>query len=107
MFYADDAALVSHTEAHLYSLVDRLSLTISLRMTNIMTQGAGCIPSIGIDSQTTEVVGTSYPGSTIYSPLSLEVEVNIRRHGKTEQEDVSQQSRDRKLKVTCLSWLSY
>jgi hypothetical protein len=53
MLFADDAALVSHTQEGLQCLMDRLSkackefaLTISIKKTEVMAQDAEIPPSI-------------------------------------------------------------
>ena len=86
MLYADDAALVSHTESGLQELMDRLSsackdfgLTISIKKTNIMAQDVEIPPSISINTQTLDCVNTfTYLGSTMSSNLSLDTELNTR-----------------------------
>ena len=86
LLFADDAALVSHTEEGLQQLVDRLShackefgLTISLKKTNVMAQGTEQPPVITVNGHVLEAVDNfTYLGSTISSSLSLEVEVSSR-----------------------------
>ena len=86
MLFADDAAVVSHTEEGLQQLVSRLShackefgLKISLKKMNVMTQDAGHPPPIAIDRYNLEVVENfTYLGSTISNSLSIDVEVNSR-----------------------------
>ena len=86
LLFADDAALISHTEDGLQQLVSRFSrackefgLTISLKKTNIMAQDAGYLPVITINDQNLEVVNTfTYLGSKISSSLSIDEEVNSR-----------------------------
>ena len=85
MLFADDVAVVSHTEG-LQQLVSRLShackefgLKISLKKTNVMAQDAGHPPTIAIDGYNLEVVEHfTYLGSTISNSLSIDVEVNSR-----------------------------
>ena len=86
LLFADDAALVSHTEEGLQQLVSRFSeackefgLTISLKKTNIMRQGTECLPAISIEGNTLDVVEDyTYLGSNISSSLSLEKEIQTR-----------------------------
>ena len=68
LLFADDAALVSHREAGLQSLVNKLSytckefgLTISLKKTNILSQDAETLPVIIIDSTKLEDVESYLP----------------------------------------------
>ena len=85
MLFADDAAVVSHTEG-LQQLVRRLShackesgLKVSLKKTNVMAQDAGHPPTIAIDRYNLEVVENfTYLGSTISNSLSIDIEVNSR-----------------------------
>ena len=85
MLFADDAAVVSHTEG-LQQLVSRLShacnefgLKISLKKMNVMAQDSGHPPTIAIDGYNLEVVENfTYLGSTISNSLSIDVEVNSR-----------------------------
>ena len=84
--FADDAALISHSEEGLQHLVDKLfhackefGLTISLRKTNILAQGAKSPPVITIDNTELEVVDTfTYLGSTVSSSPSLDAEISCR-----------------------------
>ena len=86
MLFADDAALTSHTEDGLQQLVNRLShackefgLTISLKKTNVMAQGADHPPTVAIDGYNLEAVENfTYLGSTISGSLSIDAEVNSR-----------------------------
>ena len=86
MLFADDAALVSHTEAGLQRLVDCLShacnefgLTISLKKTKILTQGTDSPPDISINvTHLEEVDSFTYLGSAISSSLSLDNEISNR-----------------------------
>ena len=83
---ADDAALATHTEAALQRLVDRLAhacsefgLTISLKKTEVMSQGTESPPSIHIgDYHLNPVSQFQYLGSTISFNLSLEPEISAR-----------------------------
>ena len=88
MLFTDDAALTStsHTEDGLQQLVSRLShackefgLTISLKKTNVMAQGADHSPTIAIDGYNLKAVENfTYLGSSISSSLSIDAEVNSR-----------------------------
>ena len=86
LLFADNAALSSHSEEGLQHLVDKLShtckefgLTISLRKTNILAQGAESPPVITIDNTELEVVDTfTYLGSTVSSSTSLDAEISCR-----------------------------
>ena len=86
LLFADNAALTSHSEEGLQHLVDKLShackefgLTISLRKTNFLAQGAGSPPIITIDNVKLEVVDTfTYLGSTASSSPSLDAEISCR-----------------------------
>ena len=89
MLFADDAALVAHTEEALQRMINSFSqaskdfgLTISLKKTNIMAQDTPIAPIIHIDNYNLEVVSEfTYLGSTMSSNLSLEPE-RSRRIGK-------------------------
>ena len=84
MLFADDAALVSHTQEGLYCLMDRLSkackefsLIISVKKTEVMAQNAEIPLSVYTDGSNLSVVDNfKYLGSTISSNLSLDVEIN-------------------------------
>jgi hypothetical protein len=85
MLFADDAALVSHTEAGLQQLVDLFSHAckqfslISIKKTNILAQKADPPPTISIDGSNLEVVDDcKYLGSTISSSLTIDTEINSR-----------------------------
>ena len=86
LLFADDAALTSHSEEGLQHLVDKLSLahkelglTISLRKTNILAQGAESPPVITINNTKLEIVDTfTYLGSTVSSSTSLNAEISFR-----------------------------
>ena len=86
LLFADDAALTSHSEAGLQRLVDKLSaackefgLTISLKKTNIMVQGAESSPSIKIGDTRLDLVDSfTYLGSTMTSSTSLDAEISSR-----------------------------
>ena len=83
---ANDAALATHTEAALQRLVDRLAhacrefgLTISLKKTEVMSQGTESPPSIHIgDYDLNPVSQFQYLGSTIFFNLSLDPEISAR-----------------------------
>ena len=87
LLFADNAALTSHSEKVHQRLVDKLShackefgLTISLRKTNILVQGAESLPVvITIDNMELEIVDTfTYLGSTVFSSTSLDAEISSR-----------------------------
>ena len=86
MLFADDAALVSHTECGLQQLVScfahacqEFGLTISLKKTNVMAQGAATPPNIAIGGYRLEAVENfTYLGSTISGSLSIDTEVSSR-----------------------------
>lgn len=86
MLFADDAAVTTHTQQELQTLMDRFSqackdfgLTISLKKTNVLGQGVEEPPSITIDDYELEVVNQfTYLGSTISSNLSLDTELDKR-----------------------------
>lgn len=86
LLFADDAALSSHTEDGLQKLVDRFAeackefgLTISLKKTQILAQGAEHPPEISIGDHKLEVVDHfTYLGSTVSSCLSIDREINTR-----------------------------
>jgi len=86
LLFADDAALVSHSEAGLQRLVSRLalaceefSLTISLKKTEILGQDVMDNPTIRIGDYNLKVVDEfTYLGATVSSSLSLDIELNKR-----------------------------
>ena len=86
MLFADDAAISSHTQQELQSLMDRFSqackdfgLTISLKKTNVLGQGTESPPIITIDDYELDVVHHfTYLGSTVTDTLSLDVELDKR-----------------------------
>lgn len=88
--FADDAAVASHTHQKIQSLMDHFSqvsedfgMTISLKKTNVLAQGAEAPPAITIDDYKLEVVSQfTHLGSTITSNLSLYTEID-KRTGKT------------------------
>ena len=89
MLFADDAAIATHTQQELQTLMDRFSqackdfgLTISLKKTNVLGQNVEAPPVIGIDNYELDVVHQfTYLGSTISDNLSLDTELD-RRIGK-------------------------
>ena len=86
MLFADDAALVSHTQEGLRCLMDRLSkacqefaLTINIKKAEVMAQDAEIPPLIYIDGSNLSVADNfKYLGSIVSSNLSLDVEMNAR-----------------------------
>jgi len=86
MLFADDAALVSHSEDGLQRLLDRFSnscvlfgLTISLKKTQVMGQATPGPPAMNIKGAELEVVHQfQYLGSTVTDTLSLDAEINKR-----------------------------
>ena len=86
MLFADDAAVATHQEAELQSLMDCFSkackdfgLTISLKKTNVLGQDTPSPPAITIDDYQLEVVHEfTYLGSTIADNLSLDTEIDKR-----------------------------
>ena len=86
MLFADDAALVAHSQEQLQRLIDQFSractdfsLTISLKKTNVMGQGVENPPSISISDYELEAVHQfTYLGSTITDNLCLDPEIGRR-----------------------------
>lgn len=86
MLFADDAAIVAHTEKGLQTLMDKFSkaskefgLTVSIKKTNVLVQGTDVEPKIKVDDQILDVVHNfTYLGSTISDDLSLSSEINKR-----------------------------
>ena len=86
MPFADDAAVATHQESELQSLMDRFSrackdfgLTISLKKTEVLGQDVPTPPVITIDDYELNVVDRfTYLGSTITNNLSLDVEIDKR-----------------------------
>ena len=86
LLFADDAALVAHTEEELQSMMDKISsactafgLTISIKKTNIMAQGTDTQPEVTIGDNKLDVVQDfTYLGSTMSDDLSLDKELNRR-----------------------------
>ena len=89
ILFADDAALVAHTEDALQRMADQFTdackqfgLTISIKKTNVCVQDVRIPPSLKIDGITLEAVENfTYLGSTVNNSLSLDVELD-RRLGK-------------------------
>ena len=90
LLYADDCAIVAHSEADLQEMADALSaatkrygLTISIKKTEVLYQPAlgsvGKQPEIKIDNQTLRNVDAfAYLGSTLTSNNSLDKEISSR-----------------------------
>ena len=86
MLFADDAAVVTHIQKELKSLMDRFSqackdfgLTISLNKTNVLGQDTEAPPVITIDDYELDAVSQfTYLGSTITDNLSLHAEIDKR-----------------------------
>ena len=89
LLFADDAALVAHSEEGLQRQIDcfagackEFGLTVSLDKTKILSQEVSRIPNIKIGDHLLAVVEEfTYLGSTIASNLSLDCELG-RRIGK-------------------------
>ena len=85
MVFADDAAVVAHTQEELQSSMDCISqackdfgLTISLKKTNVLGHDAEAPPVITIDDKELDVVCQfTYLGSTITDNLSFNAEINM------------------------------
>lgn len=86
LLFADDAALISHSQEKLQLILDQLqdmckkfSLDISRKKTVIMAQNTSHPTTIHLNDQTLdEVTEFTYLGSTTTSSLSLEKELNTR-----------------------------
>ena len=86
MLFADDAAVATHTQEELQSLMDCFSqackdfgLTISLKKTNVLGQETEALPVITIDNYELDAVCQfTYLGSTITDNLSLDAEIDKR-----------------------------
>ena len=84
LLFADDAAMASHQQDGLQSLMDRFSdacnlfgLTISQRKTQVMGQATLCPSCITVNGEELEVVHQfQYLGSTTTDTLSLDVELS-------------------------------
>ena len=82
MLFADDTAVVTHTQEELQSMMDCFSqackdfgLTISLKKTNALGQDTEAPPVITIDDYELDAVSQfTYLGSTIADNLSLDAE---------------------------------
>ena len=89
MLFADDAAVISHTEEGLQELIDcfssacqKFGLTVSIKKTEVMSQNVATPPVITIDNKPLQVSDHfTYLGSTVSSNLSLDPEID-RRIGK-------------------------
>jgi hypothetical protein len=83
MLFADDAGLVTQTEAELQALMNRFAtsgemfeLTISLHKSNAMATGADITPTIMVSNLQPNVVNNfNYLGSTITDDISLDDEI--------------------------------
>ncbi|XP_048583704.1 uncharacterized protein LOC125563054 [Nematostella vectensis] len=86
LLFADDAALVAHSESELQSLLDRFSnacadfsLAISLKKTKVMHLGSEIAPTFTINDFTLDVVPQfTYLGSTTSANGCLDVELGKR-----------------------------
>ena len=86
MLFADNAAVVAHTQDEFQSMMDCFSqacedfgLTISLKKTNVLEQDTEAPPVITIDDYDLDAVCQfTYLGSTITDNLSLDAEINKR-----------------------------
>ncbi|PIK38958.1 hypothetical protein BSL78_24204 [Apostichopus japonicus] len=86
MLFADDAALVSHTNDGLQRLMNHFAhackefaLTISIKKTEVMTQDAPIPPTISVNDSRLETVNNfRYLGSIISSNVSLDADINAR-----------------------------
>lgn len=84
LLFADDVAIISHTEQQLQRLMDRFSqacdyfrLTISLQKTKVLSQDVDTPPVIITDNHVLDVVHQfTYLGSTISNNLSLDAKIN-------------------------------
>ncbi|KAM9425629.1 uncharacterized protein KZ484_011473 [Pholidichthys leucotaenia] len=84
--FADDAALVAHSEEHLQNLLNRFSnackafrLSISLKKMKVMCQGSKATPALTIKDYTLDVVlQFTYLGSTTSDNASLDVKLGKR-----------------------------
>ena len=86
MLFADDAAIVAHSQAELQTLMDKFAavctafgLTISIKKTEVMGQGTERDPEIFIGDQKLVVSKSfTYLGSTITDNLNLDKELDRR-----------------------------
>ena len=84
--FADDAAVATHIQEELQSLMDcfaqackEFGLTISLKKTNVLGQDTEAPPVISIDDNELEAVCQfTYLGPTIIDNLSLDAEIDVR-----------------------------
>ena len=91
MLFTDDAAVATHAQEELRSLMDCFSqackdfgLTISLKKTNVLGQDTEALPVITInDYELDAVCQFTYPGSTITDNLSLDADID-KRIGKAD-----------------------
>ena len=86
MLFADDAAVVAHSEQDLQALMSSFAnacvdfgLTISKGKTKVLSQGTTTPPEIDLEGTTIEVVQNFvYLGSNISSNASIDVEIDSR-----------------------------
>ena len=86
MLFADDAAVATHSEHQLQSLMDCFSqackdfgLTMSLKKTEVLALNTDNQPKINVDSYELKAVNQfTYLGSTISSNISLDAEIDKR-----------------------------
>ena len=86
MLFADDAAIATHSEHQLQSLMDRFSqackdfgLTMSLKKTEVLAKDTDNQPKINVDNYEFKAVNHfTYLGSTISSNISLDAEIDKR-----------------------------
>ncbi|XP_063382696.1 uncharacterized protein LOC134669094 [Cydia fagiglandana] len=86
LLFADDAAFIATSPEELQSMVDKFNaacklfaMSINVKKTVVMAQGANQDPTIQLDDLPLEVVGSfCYLGSTVTNNLSLDAEINIR-----------------------------
>ena len=86
MLFADDAAVATHSQEELQSLMDCFSqackdfgLTISLKKTNVLGQDTYTLPVISIHAYELDALCKfTYLGSTITDNLSLDAEIDKR-----------------------------
>jgi len=84
LLYADDAALVAHSEMHLQNLCERFAkacsnfiMTINLKKTVVISLGTSIPPRILINGSLQNVVDKfSYLGSVVNSSKNLDNEIN-------------------------------
>ena len=97
--FADDAALVAHSDDDLQNLLngfsnacDDFGLTISLQKTKIMTQGTDASSSLSIKDYALEMVNSFiYLGSTVTRTTSFDTEIGKRiGHATTNMSKLSQ-----------------